>query len=190
MKRNRIHTADAGHNEANSADRLSAAGAESRGTAEKPRRAKNPAASILTLNQPTLKIGRPHLEQILAHARAAYPHECCGLLAGMREERRVTSVHPAANANRERAWDRYEITPQEFHRVDRTTWDTPTEIIGFYHSHPDHPAQPSAFDAERAWAGYSYAIVSIHADGTTRVRSWRWQEEPTGFVEEQVATAD
>jgi len=131
------------------------------------------------------------LNEIIAHAREAFPEECCGLLVGLREPASggvVKSVHRMTNLNRARAGDRYEIDPLEFHRVDKTLWGKEEEIIGLYHSHPNHPPLPSGFDAERAWPSYCYLIVAIDADGNVEPRAWRRRASPEGWEEEAVET--
>jgi len=132
-----------------------------------------------------MRIAQALLEDIIAHARGCYPEECCGLLIGRREPRfSVTRIHRAANLNRSRAHDRYEIDPREFHQVDKTTWGTEEEIIGFYHSHPGHPPFPSAFDRERAWSSYCYLIIGVNAEGESDSRAWVWRESPPRWEEE------
>lgn len=101
------------------------------------------------------------LDDIRAHGSEGYPHEICGFMLGPIGERRVTEVRRARNIIVERARDRYEIDPRDHIRVQREADADGLDIVGYYHSHPDHPAQASRFDTERAWAGYVYLIVSI-----------------------------
>ncbi|MDQ2943761.1 MAG: M67 family metallopeptidase, partial [Candidatus Dormibacteraeota bacterium] len=74
----------------------------------------------------------------------------------------VSEVRRARNIIVERARDRYEIDPRDHIRIQRAADADGLDIVGYYHSHPDHPAQASRFDTERAWAGYVYLIVSVH----------------------------
>jgi proteasome lid subunit RPN8/RPN11 len=108
-----------------------------------------------------MKIAQSALEAIRAHGVDGYPHEICGVMIGARGESTVTEVKRANNIVVERARDRYEIDPRDHIRIQREADDAGLDIIGYYHSHPDHPAQASRFDTERAWAGYVYVIVSI-----------------------------
>ena len=101
------------------------------------------------------------LDDIRAHGSEGYPHEICGFMLGPIGEGRVTEVRRARNIIVERARDRYEIDPRDHIRVQREADADGLDIVGYYHSHPDHPAQASRFDTERAWAGYVYLIVSI-----------------------------
>src|SRR3990172_11865356 len=129
-----------------------------------------------------------------AHARRVYPLECCGLLIGHRPEgdnetRTPTRIAEAENVTTESPSTRYLIDPKRFHEVDKTTWNTDEEILGFYHSHPDSPALPSAFDAEQAalWPGYCYLILGLSPSGELQeARAWVWQKERNEFEEAEV----
>jgi proteasome lid subunit RPN8/RPN11 len=106
-----------------------------------------------------MKIRPPAFEAIQAHGAEGYPDEICGLMLGT--DRVVTDVRRARNIIVERSRDRYEIDPLDQIRIQREADAAGLDIVGYYHSHPDHPAQASRFDTERAWAGYVYVIVSI-----------------------------
>ncbi len=110
-----------------------------------------------------MKIQRPAFEAIQAHGAEGYPHEICGIMIGPRGDRTVTEVKRARNIITDRAHDRYEIDPRDHMRIQREADAAGMDIVGYYHSHPDHPAQASRFDTERAWAGYVYLIVAIHS---------------------------
>lgn len=108
-----------------------------------------------------MKIAQSALGEIQAHGAEGYPHEICGIMLGPRGEGRVTEVRRARNIIVERARDRYEIDPRDHIRIQKEADAMGYDIVGYYHSHPDHPAQASRFDTERAWSGYVYLIVSI-----------------------------
>jgi proteasome lid subunit RPN8/RPN11 len=108
-----------------------------------------------------MKIARSAMQAIEAHGAEGYPHEICGVMIGPRGEGRVTDTRRARNIIVERARDRYEIDPRDHIRIQREADGAGFDIVGYYHSHPDHPAQASRFDTERAWAGYVYLIVSV-----------------------------
>jgi proteasome lid subunit RPN8/RPN11 len=108
-----------------------------------------------------LKITQPAFDAVKAHGAEGYPHEICGILVGPRGGKTVTEAKRARNIIVERARDRYEIDPRDHIRIQREADADGLDIIGYYHSHPDHPAQASRFDTERAWAGYVYVIVSV-----------------------------
>jgi proteasome lid subunit RPN8/RPN11 len=108
-----------------------------------------------------MKIAAGALDDIRAHGAEGYPNEICGIMVGPRGEGRVTEVRRARNTIVDRSRDRYEIDPRDQIRIQREADADGLDIVGYYHSHPDHPAQASRFDTERAWAGYVYLIVSI-----------------------------
>ena len=108
-----------------------------------------------------MKIARAALEAIKAHGAEGYPSEICGILVGPRGSRTATEAKRARNIIVDRARDRYEIDPRDHIRIQREADAGGQDIVGYYHSHPDHPAQASRFDTERAWSGYVYLIVSV-----------------------------
>jgi len=108
-----------------------------------------------------VKIHRSAIEAIEAHGAEGYPDEICGIMLGAQADHVVTEVRRARNIIVERSQDRYEIDPRDHIRIQREADATGLDIVGYYHSHPDHPAQASRFDTERAWSGYVYVIVSI-----------------------------
>ena len=108
-----------------------------------------------------MKIARQAFEAIQAHGAEGYPDEICGLMLGPQTDHLVTEVRRARNIIVDRSRDRYEIDPLDQIRIQREADAAGLDVIGYYHSHPDHPAQASRFDTERAWAGYVYVIVSI-----------------------------
>jgi len=120
------------------------------------------------------------------HLEAGYPNEACGALLGRvnAADREVAEFRAMRNVITDRPWDRYALDPLEQLRVQKDAESRGLEIIGFAHSHPDHPPIPSRFDAEHAWSFYSYLVASVQ-NGVLRVaRSWRlddakaFQEEP------------
>lgn len=140
----------------------------------------------------TIVLRTEHVRAIEAHARKTYPEECCGLLLGRSAaSKRVDEPRPATNVaetNRER---RYVIDPRAIFSVDHELRGTGREILGFYHSHPDHPAQPSAFDeAQATWPGYSYVILSIVDGNPAGLRSWVLEKEGGRFRPETLSTAE
>src|SRR5690349_6909699 len=108
-------------------------------------------------------------------AQEGYPHEVCGLLLGHADEgvARVEDVTQARNLNSERANDRYELDPQDLLRADKMARARRWDIVGVWHTHPDHPARPSATDRAQAWDGWSYLILEVDAGEVKALRSWR-----------------
>jgi proteasome lid subunit RPN8/RPN11 len=104
------------------------------------------------------------LAQLQHHAAAEYPRECCGILLGRTHSGRVETLHalPAKNlADPARLHDRYTIDPLAVLHADRQASQLALDIIGFYHSHPDHPATPSPTDLAAAWPHYVYLILTV-----------------------------
>lgn len=125
-------------------------------------------------------------DELEATVVAGYPYETCGLLIGSQENgvARIAGVVQARNLNTERAHDRYELHPEDFLAADKQARADNMEIIGIWHSHPDHPAQPSETDRTQAWDGWSYVIVAVTKDGIADLRSWRLKDNQ--FVEEEI----
>jgi proteasome lid subunit RPN8/RPN11 len=108
-----------------------------------------------------LKVGEAALEAVRAHAEEGYPDEVCGVLVGPSGRNWVSEARRARNTITDRARDRYEIDPLDQIRIQRECDASGLDVLGYYHSHPDHPARPSVFDTERAWASTLYVIVSV-----------------------------
>jgi proteasome lid subunit RPN8/RPN11 len=112
-----------------------------------------------------LKLSRQDYGSLRQHGEETYPNECCGILLGRVEDdgtRVVTSAARAGNTRTDSAHNRYSIDPKELVRIQREGRDRGEGIVGFYHSHPDHPAQWSKTDlAEAHWFGCSYVITSV-----------------------------
>ena len=138
-----------------------------------------------------LKIDQRHWEELRRHGEETYPHECCGVLLGeLRDGARI--VHDAvrcANVRSDSPQDRYQIDPAELCRLLREARERQLEIVGFYHSHPDHPARWSATDLEEAhWLGCSYLITSVEQGRATQTNAFllmgdgeeekRFEDEP------------
>ena len=111
-----------------------------------------------------LKLGQSHYDSIRQHGEQTYPHECCGVLLGQfeNEVRVVTSIVRCGNTRTDSPKSRYNIDPKELVRIQREGRERGEDIVGFYHSHPDHPAQWSKTDhAEAHWIGCSYVITAV-----------------------------
>jgi proteasome lid subunit RPN8/RPN11 len=111
-----------------------------------------------------LKFGKTELEVLRSHGEETYPHECCGVLLGQvdGDARVVSSVVRCGNTRKDSPQNRYHIDPRELIRIQREGRERGEDIVGFYHSHPDHPAKWSPTDlAEAHWFGCSYVITSV-----------------------------
>lgn len=99
---------------------------------------------------------------IRAHGEETYPHECCGALVG--RDGVVTSVVQLPNTTEEGPRRRFLVRPDDYRLAERSASDAHAELLGFYHSHPDHPARPSQYDLDHAWPTFAYIIVSVSGD--------------------------
>ena len=136
----------------------------------------------------SISISETDLELIQAEGEAHFPEECCGFLFGTSagESRDVIEVHPIRNAQDENRARRFLITPEQFRNAEAYATERGFELIGFYHTHPDHPAVPSDFDREHALPFYSYVILSVRKGAAAELRSWQLELERNGYMEEQV----
>lgn len=138
-----------------------------------------------------LKITRQLQEKINDHAIATYPFEGCGLLLGLvgNGEKIVTSIFPVPNRweNEEEKRVRFRIGDQDMLQAELAAAEQDVDVIGVFHSHPDHPPIASPRDlAWAAWPGYSYLITEIRDRRPGISRSWQLLEDRSGFVEEKV----
>jgi proteasome lid subunit RPN8/RPN11 len=127
----------------------------------------------------TLRIAENLLEEIRRHGEAAYPAECCGALAGRGAgagDKDVVRLAPAVNRRTDDP-HRYLIAPDDLRRLEGELRAEGLEIVGYYHSHPDHPAVPSGFDTEHAWPWYSYLIVRVEGGRGREAASWTLDDE-------------
>jgi proteasome lid subunit RPN8/RPN11 len=126
----------------------------------------------------TLRLPGALADEIRRHGEAAYPAECCGAMVGRAEgaAKEVLRLSPAVNRRTDDP-HRYLIAPDDLRRLEREVREAGQEIVGYYHSHPDHPARPSAFDAEHAWPWYSYLIVRIDRGRGADMASWALDDE-------------
>jgi proteasome lid subunit RPN8/RPN11 len=121
----------------------------------------------------SLRLSESLADEIRRHGEAAYPAECCGALVGRLEgeAKEVVRLAPAVNRRTDDP-HRYLIAPDDLRRLDADVRAAGLDIVGYYHSHPDHPAAPSAFDAAHAWPWYSYVIVRIDQGRGAELASW------------------
>jgi proteasome lid subunit RPN8/RPN11 len=139
-----------------------------------------------------LQIGFQHYQALRTHGEETYPHECCGVLLG-KSQSDGNSVHEivrAGNTRTDSAHNRYNIAPQELVQIQRQARKLDLDIVGFYHSHPDHPAQWSKTDfAEAHWLGCSYIITAVEQGQAAITNSFflsGTSEEDKSFVDEGI----
>lgn len=127
--------------------------------------------------------------ELLRRSAAGYPHEVCGLIVGRvdAERIRVDRITQAKNLRSDRLADRYVLDPDDFRQADADAQRDGLEIVGIWHTHPDHPPRPSQTDLDAAWEGYSYVILSVARSGVVGVRSWIL--DGPDFVEQPIEEA-
>jgi proteasome lid subunit RPN8/RPN11 len=132
-------------------------------------------------------------DEIRAHGAKTYPHECCGallgreeLLAGQKIVREILGLFPLINRREDTPQNRFSVTSEDVRAAEAAARDQQLEVVGWYHSHPDHPARPSDFDRDHAWPWYSYIIVSVANGQPEDMTSWRLNDDRQGFSGEQI----
>jgi len=133
-----------------------------------------------------VKIPRALAEEMQAHARRGYPYEVCGVLVGT--DGAVAEVVAVENRETEQPRVRYQIAPEDLIRVQRESRGRGREILGYYHSHPDHPARPSETDRRIAAGGLSdgviHVVVGVSGGTETLATAWVFRDADQAFAEE------
>jgi len=141
-----------------------------------------------------LRLNSNDYAAIRRHGEETYPHECCGILLGSfagEGARIVSSTARCGNTRTDSPQNRYNIDPRELVRIQREGRERGEDIVGFYHSHPDHPARWSATDFDEAhWIGCSYVITSVEQGTAAITNSFELtgrEEEDKQLVDEEIA---
>lgn len=139
-----------------------------------------------------LRLRSDGMDEVHRHLCRAYPEEGCGALIGRetpggREITRVVGFENRAGADRRR---RFLVAPEQFLDADAQARAASLEVLGFFHSHPDAPGEPSSFDLEHAWDYYSYLIVSVSKGAVASSRAWRLRADRSGFDPEPLEILD
>ncbi len=126
------------------------------------------------------------LAGIRRHAAETYPYECCGALIGSDQDGAVDVIdlRPLENVTEEGPRRRFRVSPDDYRQSEAHARQAGADLVGFYHSHPDHPAEPSQYDLDHAWPNFSYVIVSVRAGQPGDLRSWRLLPDRSRFCEE------
>ena len=130
---------------------------------------------------------------IEAEGAAAFPNECCDIMYGRDSAagRIVERLEPVRNAfEAGEQYHRFSISPETLMRAEKSAADHGQLVLGFYHSHPDHPARPSEYDREHAWPFYSYVIVSILSRKPAAMTCWVLNEQTEQFDEQPIVTLE
>jgi proteasome lid subunit RPN8/RPN11 len=137
-------------------------------------------------------IADEQLAEIREHGEATYPEECGGLLLGVIEggRRVIRDVRRLRNIREDSRHNRVALDPLDYARAEREASERGLGVWGYYHSHPDHPAEPSRYDLEHApFTEWSYLIVAVRGGRAAEIRAWTLSEDRTQFDEEQIARA-
>ena len=142
----------------------------------------------------TIRMSEQLAEAIRRHGAETYPHECCGALLGREgrnesEGREILAVLALANQREDSPRNRFSVAPRDVIDADKAAQANGLEVVGWYHSHPDHPAKPSAYDREHAWPWYSYVILKVEKGEAREMTSWRLREDRKQYDEENIEVA-
>jgi proteasome lid subunit RPN8/RPN11 len=139
----------------------------------------------------TIEISGECVDRIRAHGVESYPHECCGALLGRDADdagqpREILDVFPLTNQRDDSPQNRFSVSTRDVIAAERAAEGQGLGVVGWYHSHPDHPARPSEYDREHAWPWYSYIILSVQKRVPMDMRSWRLSDDRTKYDEQQL----
>lgn len=151
---------------------------------------------------PTLKMSTEIAEKIRQHGAETYPHECCGALLGRDSAetgagaaaggvdlpaREILALFPLVNRRDDSPHNRFSLTADDVRAAEKAARERGLDLVGWYHSHPDHPARPSQYDREHAWPWYSYIIVSVASGKPQEMTSWRLADDRSDYACEEIA---
>ena len=120
-------------------------------------------------------------DAIRRHGEETCPHECCGALVG--QGGRVTATVPLPNTTEERPRRRFLVRPSDYRMAESRATELSGDLLGFYHSHPDHPARPSQYDLDHAWPTFAYVIVAVAAGRAGDMTVWWLKDDRSSFEE-------
>lgn len=135
-----------------------------------------------------LKLESEFIDRIREHARHSYPEECCGFLFGSSdgEVRHVRDLQELTNSSGGNRSRRYVIKPEQYRNAELWAEGKGLEVLGLYHSHPDHPSRPSQFDVDHALPWWSYVIISVEGGKPALISSWVLRDDRLEFGEEGI----
>jgi proteasome lid subunit RPN8/RPN11 len=146
-------------------------------------------SSTQTKTNAAIRLSERVLDAIHRHAAAAYPHECCGALIGASDGDGLVEIVDATaldNVTDEGPRRRFRVSAADYRQSEARARELGADLVGFYHSHPDHPALPSQYDLDHAWPNFSYVIVAVAQGTPGDLRSWRLRPDRSQFDEETV----
>lgn len=122
------------------------------------------------------------------HGEQTYPFECCGFLLGNAdgEGREVSEIFQQENQKESGQETRYLIRPEAYKAAESYAKEKGLELVGIYHSHPDHPSRPSQYDLEHAWPWYAYLILAVHSGKAGSLDAWEMRDDRSAFDESEL----
>ena len=131
-------------------------------------------------------------DAIRRHGEETYPHECCGALVGQwgSGQASVTATVPLPNTTEEGPRRRFLVRPSDYRMAESRAAELGGELLGFYHSHPDHPARPSQYDLDHAWPTFAYVIVAVAAGRAGDMTVWWLKDDRSSFEEGELHHGD
>lgn len=141
------------------------------------------------MSQGALLCNEAALAAIRAHGEATFPHECCGALLGSSDAQTVVEALALPNTTEEGPRRRFLVRPADYRTAESSADARGLDLVGFYHSHPDHPARPSQHDLDHAWPSFQYIIVSVLQGQAADLRSWQLLPDRSAFTEVPVTPA-
>ena len=154
---------------------------------------------------PVLKMSAEIAQKIREHGARGYPNECCGALLGRDADetsaattggdvllpaREIFALFPLVNRRDDSPRNRFSVTAVDVRDSEKAAREKGLDVVGWYHSHPDHPARPSQYDREHAWPWYSYIIVSVANGQPQEMTSWRLSDDRSEYACEEIAIRD
>jgi proteasome lid subunit RPN8/RPN11 len=133
----------------------------------------------MSLNR--LKLEAGVAAAVRCHGEETYPHECCGALVGL--DGAATAAVALPNTTEEGPRRRFLVRPSDYRMAEARASELGAELLGFYHSHPDHPARPSQFDLDHAWPNFAYVIVAVASGKSQAMTVWYLKEDRSSFDE-------
>ena len=139
----------------------------------------NKAASSVDAAPLVTTLSREALDTIRAHGVETFPDECCGALIEI--DGVVVEAYKMENTTGGSAARRFRIGPEGYRLADKRAREIGGSLIGFYHSHPNEPARPSAYDLEHAWPNLTYVIISIRDAAPSDITVWHLRDDRSGY---------
>jgi proteasome lid subunit RPN8/RPN11 len=139
--------------------------------------------------EPKARVSDDIAAKIRSHGAETYPHECCGALLGREvadDLREVLALFPLVNRRDDSPRNRFSVTSEDVRDAEKSARAQGLDVLGWYHSHPDHPARPSEYDRDHAWPWYSYIIVSVQNGAPQDMTSWRLNDDRADFSPEGI----